>query len=354
MKREARILLGKSIDSLVLSVEHFNRPWDRGRPEAVLILLDRAFELMLKAAIIQKGGSIREPRAEETMGFAKCVQKCLSDAKVKCVTNDQAMTAQLVNSLRDVAQHHFLEISEHQLYLSVRAGVTVFGEILKSVFKQRLFDHLPERIIPISTKPPTSLEVLMEVEFRDIKKLLAPKKRNLLRAKGKLRTLATLEASLRGERQQPSEAGLNRMLGGVKAASDWRDVFPGISTLNLETSQNGLAVHIRITKAEGQAVHIVPEGTPGATPMAIRKINELGFYTLGLKALAKHFAPAVSDAKLLAVIRHLKLQESEDYFKVFTIGKSKFKRYSEKALERLRAEIPNLDIQAIWDAQAAA
>jgi hypothetical protein len=30
MKKEVKILLGKSIDSLVLSVEHFNRPWDRG------------------------------------------------------------------------------------------------------------------------------------------------------------------------------------------------------------------------------------------------------------------------------------------------------------------------------------
>ncbi len=66
MRREARLLHEKSLGSLVLAVEHFNRTTDRGRVEAVLILLDRAFELLLKAAIVHKGGRIRESRAKET------------------------------------------------------------------------------------------------------------------------------------------------------------------------------------------------------------------------------------------------------------------------------------------------
>ena len=37
MMKEARRLREKAIDSLVLSIEHFNRPWDRGRTDAVLI-----------------------------------------------------------------------------------------------------------------------------------------------------------------------------------------------------------------------------------------------------------------------------------------------------------------------------
>ena len=37
MKREAKHLLTKAIDLLVLSVEHYNRPSDRGRVHAVLI-----------------------------------------------------------------------------------------------------------------------------------------------------------------------------------------------------------------------------------------------------------------------------------------------------------------------------
>lgn len=62
MKRETKQLLRKAIDSLVLSVEVFNRPHDRGRVTTTLILLDHAFEMLLKAAIRHKGGRIHERR----------------------------------------------------------------------------------------------------------------------------------------------------------------------------------------------------------------------------------------------------------------------------------------------------
>ena len=112
MRREARILLGKATDSILLAIKHFNRPWGRGRPEAVLVLLDRAFELILKAAIVHRGGRIREPRAKETIGFETCVRKCLSDTKIGCLTQEAALTVRIINSLRDAAQHYVVDLSE--------------------------------------------------------------------------------------------------------------------------------------------------------------------------------------------------------------------------------------------------
>lgn len=73
MKREAKSLLKKSTDSLVLSIEHFNRPSDRGRVDAVLILLDHSFEMLLKAAIVHRGGKIRKNRESQTIGFDECL-----------------------------------------------------------------------------------------------------------------------------------------------------------------------------------------------------------------------------------------------------------------------------------------
>jgi len=58
MKKQAKLLFEKAVDSLIISISHFNNPWDRGRKEAVLILLDRAFELLLKTIILHKGGKI--------------------------------------------------------------------------------------------------------------------------------------------------------------------------------------------------------------------------------------------------------------------------------------------------------
>ena len=43
MRKEARTLHSKAVNSLVIAVDHFNRCWDRGRVEAVLIMLDHAF-----------------------------------------------------------------------------------------------------------------------------------------------------------------------------------------------------------------------------------------------------------------------------------------------------------------------
>ena len=145
MKKEARVLLDKSLDSVFLAVEHFNRPWDRGREEAVLILLDHAFELMLKACILERGGKIREKRAKETIGFDKCVRKCLSEDDIKCLTSEQAITIQIINSLRDAAQHYILEISEQQLYLHTQTGLTLYRDILSTVFGIDLHEHLPHQ-----------------------------------------------------------------------------------------------------------------------------------------------------------------------------------------------------------------
>lgn len=60
MKREAKLLVERAVNSLVLGIEIFNRPSNRGRTEAVLIHLDHAFEMLLKAAIVHRGGRIRE------------------------------------------------------------------------------------------------------------------------------------------------------------------------------------------------------------------------------------------------------------------------------------------------------
>src|SRR4029077_21275188 len=106
MKKESRILLEKAVSSLILSIEHFNRPSDRGRSEAVLIFLDHAFEMFLKAAILHRGGRIREKRAKQTIRFDDCVRKALSDGNIKFIGNEQAITLQLINSLRDATQHH--------------------------------------------------------------------------------------------------------------------------------------------------------------------------------------------------------------------------------------------------------
>ncbi len=88
MRKEARLLRGRAVDALLLAVEHFNRASDRGWPDTVLILVDHAFEMLLKGAIVHRGGRIREPRAKQTIGFDACVRKALPDPRPHTDKND--------------------------------------------------------------------------------------------------------------------------------------------------------------------------------------------------------------------------------------------------------------------------
>src|SRR5258708_10220861 len=262
MKRQAKLLLEKGCDSLVLSIELFNRPNDRGRVSSTLIQLDHAFEMLLKAAILHRGGRIREKRVKETIGFDACVRRSLSDAKIKFLTDEQALVLQTINGLRDAAQHHLLDISEGQLYVHVQSGVTLFRDLLKSVFKQDLVSNLPTRVLQVSTSPPTTLATLFESEGEEIKKLLRPGKRRQVDAMARLRPLAILDATIRGEKGQPSDAELRRLGKDVLSGKTWADAFKGASAIEISSDGAGPSLSLRLSKKEGIPIQLVAEGTP--------------------------------------------------------------------------------------------
>jgi len=347
MKKQSKLLFSKSLDSLVLAIEHFNRPWDRGRHEAVLILLDRAFELLLKSIILHKGGKIREAYEKENIGFEKCVRKCISDAQVKCLTEEEGLAIQIINSFRDAAQHDIVVLSEQEIYMYSQAGVTLYKDLIKKVFGADLKSHLPERILPISTHPPTDLHAMIEADFKHIKSLLKPKSRKQIEAKARLKSLAIIESSLQGVRNQPSELEINKLSREVQTGKKWEDIFPGIASLDINTTGCGINVDIRITKKEGEKVQLVPEGTPGATVLAVKRVNELDFYSLGLKDIAEKIGLGIN--KALAVVKHFKIQDSPEYFQEVKVGKSRFKRYSKNALNYISVELPKLNIEEVWE-----
>ena len=116
--------------------------------------------MLLKAAIVDRRGRIRERRAKQTIGFDHCLRKSLTDANVKCLEPERALTLKIINGLRDAAQHYILEISEEELYLQAQAGVTLFKDVLGKVFGEDLADYLPERVPPVSTRPVQDLLAL--------------------------------------------------------------------------------------------------------------------------------------------------------------------------------------------------
>ena len=354
MRKESRTLHAKAVDSLVLAVDHFNRAWDRGRTEAVLILLDRSFELLLKAIIVHRAGgsAIREPGKEGmTLGFDPCLRKCISDAKLKCLNEDDAVALQALNTLRDAAQHYMVELADDHLYVHAQSAVTLFGRLTDEVFGRALVDEIPRRILPVCAKVPSGIESMFDIEFADIKRLVAPGSRRRLDAKARLRSMAILQASLDGKKSQPSDGELDRIVKRINKGEEWRAIFPGVATLTIQPDGTGPGLSIRITRNKGEAVRLVQEGDANAAVVAVKRVNETDFYSLGARDLAKKLGR--NETRLLWFIRREEVQENPHFFKVITIGKSPFKRYSKLCYEMLRKRLAEVDLDALWEGRNA-
>ncbi|MDE2934557.1 MAG: hypothetical protein OXS47_11940 [Chloroflexota bacterium] len=346
MKREAKLLLGKACDSLILSIELFNRPHDRGRSDGVLIFLDHSLEMLMKAAILHRNGKIREAGNKETIGFDACVGRSLSNGHVRYLTEDQALVLQAINDQRNPAQHHLLNISEGQLYLHVQSGVTVFRDILRTVFGQELTGHLPRRVLPVSTEPPVDLVTLFDSEIEEVRKLLQPGRRRHTEALARLRPLAILNATLEGKKGVPTDTELRRIGKAMADGQGWESIFAGVAVITVVSDGNGPSLTVRLAKKEGVPVQLVQDGAPGASVVAVKRVDELGYYTLGARTMAPRVG--LTEPKLLAVIDYLGIQQDPDYFKEIKVGKSLHKRYSQKALPLLRKTIQEESVEDIW------
>jgi len=133
--------------------------------------------MLLKASILQKKGRIFDKTTKYTIGFEKCLRIAVGDGNVRFLTDEQVLTLQTINNIRDAQQHYIIDVSENQLYLYVQSGFTLFRDILRTVFEKDLYEYLPKRVLPISTTPPMSLEVLYDQEIEEIKRLLNAKSR---------------------------------------------------------------------------------------------------------------------------------------------------------------------------------
>lgn len=347
MKKEVKHLYRKAIDSLTLSIEIFNRPNDCGRTHGALIFIDHSFEMLLKAAILHKGGRIREKRAKETIGFSACIRRALNDNTIKFLSEEEVLTLQTINGFRDAAQHYTLELSEQLFYFQAQAGLTLFRDITSRVFGIDLKTELPVRVLPLSTTPPMDIEALFNHEIEEVKKLIQPNSRKKLEALEKLRALAIMENSIQGIETQPSDSELKSLVSQLKKGSSWNQIFPGTATINLTSNGFGPSLDLRITKSEeGIPFTPVPEGTPGAAIVAIKRVSELDFYSLGRDQLAKKINH--SGPKTTAAIHVFEIKHDSDCFKQFKVGKTRFDRYSQKAIEKIIGELEKKPIDEVW------
>lgn len=348
LRQDARALKRKALSSMRAAMTAFNSPHDDGRVTDVLLRLQHAFEMLLKAALVQGGKAVFDKKTGRSITFEQAVRQCQQLPALK-LSNEDAGTLRAVDAMRDDEQHWLTEVDEGLLYLHARASVTLFDDILHKVFEERLADHLPLRVLPISVEAPQDFVSLVDREYAHVTELLKPGRRARSTARARLRALLAMEAHVDPD-AQVSVSDVNRVEKGVRAGKSRDQVFPRLGDVAASVSGQGLSVQVRFVRQDGAPVRLVADDTVDAA--AIREVDLQKKFHRPPAELAK--AVGITTARGTALRAHLGVDDDPTCRHVFVFGSQRHTRYSDNAFTRMREAAAALDMDGIWAAHAPA
>lgn len=214
--RDARTLKEKAVASLKIAMSTFNSYEEDGRITSVLLHLQHACEMLLKAVLVQGKAAVFDKATGKSIGFEKCLRLCQSSHGLK---PEEAGIMRTVDAMRDASQHWFIFVSEDLLYMHTRAVISAFDDYMKRALDADLHTHIPPRVLPVSTKPPGDFEFLIDREYTLIGELLRPGKRQRDEARARIRSLLAMEA-LTTDEVEISEKDIDRIEKAVKAGAE--------------------------------------------------------------------------------------------------------------------------------------
>lgn len=342
LKREAKTLKAKAVASLKRGFEAFNNHDDDGRPETVLLMLQHASEMLIKALLVQKGLDVFDKEKGTSIGIEKALKLALAQG---WISTAQAGAIRVIDAMRDQAQHWMIVVPEDALYINAKALITAIDEILAAHFQETLADNLPLRVLPLSTQPFPDFLMLVNREYAQIRDLLAPGRRARDEARGRITALLAMEAHVSDE-VAVSKRDLDRIEEAIKTDTPVTRVFPRLMTLASNVEGEGPTIRVRITRsADAPAVRYVSGDDPEGAA-AIREVDLQKKYHWSPSALADKLELSANKAK--AVRDFLSIDEDPANVMVFEFGSQKHPRYSDNALRVLREAITPELIEQAW------
>jgi phosphoglycolate phosphatase-like HAD superfamily hydrolase len=344
LRREASILKGKALSSLRRALAAFNSYEDDGRATEVLLKLQHAFEMLLKAGLVQEQVGVFDKQLSQSIGFEKCVNLARQHLGL---TADEAGTLRAIDALRDEAQHWYNEVSEGLLYSHARASVTLFDDLLQRAFGESLVSHLPHRVLPISSEPPKDIQLLIDEEFTQIAELLKPGRRRRPEACARIRTLLAMEAHV-AENVRVSKRDVDRVQKGIRAGRSLPEVFPRLSDVGTEITGEGIHVAVRFVRNATEAVlpvRFVGADDPGDAA-AIREVDLQKRFPWTAKSLATKLE--LTTAKTRALRWKLGIDNDPSCTHDFVFGSQRHRMFSDNAYSRLRDALPTTDLTELW------
>lgn len=343
--RDARTLKTKAIGSLRTAMTAFNSFDDDGRVTMVLMHLQHACEMLLKAVLSQCKAAVFDKETGRSIGFERCLGLCQAHHGL---TKDEAGIMRAIDAQRDAAQHWFVFVTEDLLYLQTRALITAFDAYLQRMLGTDLRSQIPPRVLPISTEPPGDFEFLVDREYAYVKDLLQPGRRARDEARARIRSMLAMEAIVTDE-VEISERDIDRIEKAMKGGTEFAAVFPRLATVGTTTTGEGINLTVHFTKKQGAPVHYVGGDDPTAAA-AVREVDLRKKFHLQATPLARKVGLSTPKAKVLR--NHLKIDEDPTCSHLFEFGSSKFMCFSDNAVRKMQEALEQVDMTALWAARA--
>lgn len=340
--RDARTLSLKAISSLRIAMTTFNSYDEDGRVTSVLLHLQHAGEMLLKAVLCQKKAKVFDKETGKSVGFEKCLRLCQASHGL---TESEAGVLRAIDRLRDAAQHWFIYVSEDLLYMHTRAMVTAFDAYLKRTLNMELHSYIPSRVLPVSTRPPGDFDFLVDREYKLIAELLTPGKRHRDEARARIRSLLAMEAIVH-DGVEISEKDINRIERAVRDGKTFEEVFPRLNTVGTETAGEGPTITVHFTKKQGAPVQFIAGDDP-AGAAAVREVDLNKKFHMRASDLAKKLG--LKEPRSLALRRHLGIDGDPACCHVFEYGKIKIPCFSDHARKKMKEAMDGgLDMDEVW------
>ncbi|WP_210247005.1 hypothetical protein [Mycoplana rhizolycopersici] len=339
--RDARTLKAKSISSLKTAMNAFNSYDDDGRITMVLMNLQHACEMLLKAVLSQRKVKVFDKGTGKSIGFERCLGLCVAHHQLSA---DEAGIMRAIDALRDAAQHWYVFVSEDLLYLQTRALITAYDAYLQRMLESDLRSHIPPRVLPISTLPPGDFEFLVDREFNYVNELLKPGRRARDEARARIRTMLAMEAIVTDE-VEISERDIDRIEKAMRGDADFSAVFPRLATVGTNLQGEGLNLTVHFTKKQGAPVQYIGGDDPAAAA-AVREVDLRRKFHLQAHPLAVKVGLSPPRSKVLR--QHLGIDNDASCSHLFEFGAQKIRCFSDNAVTRMKEALHQIDMDQLW------
>ena len=332
-------LKGKAVDALLLSVELFNRASDRGRYSAVIIHLDHGLEMLLKAALLDGGGDLRGSNEHTTIDFNACIRKCATGLKVPLLRPADAKALLGFHAIRCEEQHFLSDQDEGFLYEMVRIGVKSFADLWERAFGEKIDTLLPDRVIPLATRPGMDIVSLFLsdiVRMRDLIAAGASKKAHAHEIMHKWAVMHSANNDTPLDGPLGSQA-LSWFESAIISDAGISDIAVGLGGPEVSSGEVRERIALHLTRNDGVPVRIVDEESSDSL-IAVREINELDRYPFGTTAIVERMQRSIPEFRqhdVRVAVARLNLKDDPQMFKLIKINKQKIPRYSQQAAKSI-------------------